>query len=102
MSKNPKTSIKKLKKLSKVLLKFHIKPSIDNKIQPLNWPKMKLTPKEAHFAEYEIIESQKAKGRIIAENITPYPPCIPILIAGEVIEEQHLKFFGKTVKVLKK
>ena len=96
------TTKKKFKKLSKILLKFHTKSKAEKNTEALSLPKIGLKPRNAHFAEFEIVESKNAIGRIIAENITPYPPCIPILITGEVIEEQHIKFLDKTVKVLKK
>ena len=97
------TTKKKLKKLSKVLNKIPAKPNkkieIQSEIQTL--PIMKLIPQKAFYSEFEIIKSKNAVGRTIAQNITPYPPCIPILMMGEVIEEKHLKYLTQQVKVIK-
>ncbi len=100
------TTKKKLKKLSHILEKFSKKVEMSQiqkqEIQNISLPEIKLKPKDAYQASYEIINTNVAIGRIIAENITPYPPCIPILVAGEVITKEHLKFLGKTVRVVKK
>ncbi len=99
------TTKKKLKKLERVLLKIASKKSNKNCMgiptqQQLSVPKAVLSPKEAHFKPFEIVKKENAVGRIIAENITPYPPCIPILIVGEVIEDSHLALLPDEVKVI--
>lgn len=98
------TTKKKLKKLSNVLKKFSPKITKQNFSQSevFNPPLMKLTPKQAHLSKKEVAKSKNAIGKIIAENITPYPPCIPILMAGEVIEERHLKYLDATVSIVVK
>lgn len=40
----------------------------------------------------------KAAGRVIAENIVPYPPGVPLIAKGEVIHKEHLEY----LKALKK
>ncbi len=60
-------------------------------------PKAAMTPREAFFAQSEAIAFNNAKGRISAESIEPYPPGIPILNPGEVIDERVLEiieFYG--------
>ncbi|HIV16656.1 MAG TPA: aminotransferase class I/II-fold pyridoxal phosphate-dependent enzyme [Candidatus Alectryocaccobium stercorigallinarum] len=57
-------------------------------------PKMKLTPREAFFAEYEMIKPEKALGRISAQSVSIYPPGIPAINAGEVIDENVLSVIG--------
>ncbi len=96
------TTKKKLKKLSCVLKKFHLKKS-DEKISDYfsALPKMIYPPKEAFNSEFEVVKKENSVGRIIAENITPYPPCVPVLMAGEVIEKRHLRYLNDTVKVIK-
>ncbi len=99
------TTKKKLKKLGRALLKIVSKKLVKNcrlgiPAQQISIPKVVLSPKEAHFKPFEIVKKEQAAGRIIAENITPYPPCIPILMAGEVIEEAHLPLLPKSVRVI--
>lgn len=96
------TTKKKLKKLSNVLKKFHSKnlPAQCEEFSP-ELPKMIYSPKEAFNKEFEVVKKDAAAGRVIAENITPYPPCIPVIMAGEVIEERHIKYIPECVKVIK-
>lgn len=96
------TTKKKLRKLSKVLKKFSSKITKQNFSQNeiFNLPQMKLTPKQAHLSKKEVVKSKNAIGKIIGENITPYPPCIPVLMAGEIIEERHLKYLASTVCIV--
>ena len=61
---------------------------------------MMLKPKDAYNSRYETIPVKKSIGRIIAQNITPYPPCVPVLMAGEVIEDRHLGFLDEVVQVV--
>lgn len=48
-------------------------------------------PREAFFTETEIVSIDEAKGRVAAQNITPYPPGIPIVTYGERITEEVLE-----------
>lgn len=96
------TDKRKFKKLNHTLKKIKNKKDKDNySFEKIELPKMKFSPKEAHFAEKEIIKKENCIGKIIGENITPYPPCIPILMQGEIIEEKHLKFLDEFVHIIK-
>lgn len=53
-------------------------------------PKQVLLPREALFAEKEIVPFRQAQGRISAETITFYPPGIPLLGPGEKIETEMI------------
>ncbi|MCL2575194.1 MAG: aminotransferase class I/II-fold pyridoxal phosphate-dependent enzyme [Defluviitaleaceae bacterium] len=52
-------------------------------------PKMILTPRQAHFADYEteIISFTQSLGRVCAEAALSYPPGIPIIAPGEQIDQ---------------
>jgi len=97
------TSKKKLLKLSHVLEKFKNssekkEQNIKNEIYSL--PTMKLLPREVFYSNYKVVDKNQAQGKIIAENITPYPPCVPMLVAGEIIESHHIKYLPEKVKVI--
>lgn len=51
-------------------------------------PKVKLDLRDAYLAPYEETEFYKAKGQTAAEFINLYPPGIPLLVPGEVLDEQ--------------
>jgi arginine/lysine/ornithine decarboxylase len=38
------------------------------------------------------VPAEKAVGRIAAEQVTPYPPEIPVLVPGERITAQALEY----------
>lgn len=46
-----------------------------------------LNPRDAFFAHVEDVPAQASVGRIAAEQITPYPPGIPVILPGERINQ---------------
>ncbi len=44
-------------------------------------------PRDAFFAPVEHVSRDKVVGRIAAEQITPYPPGIPVVVPGERINQ---------------
>lgn len=55
-------------------------------------PNLSLSPKEAFFTDTEIITLDKSINRVCAEVIAPYPPGIPVLIAGEKITTEIVNY----------
>ena len=53
-------------------------------------PEVVVTPREAFFSDYEVVDSANAIGRVSAEMICPYPPGVPVLSPGERITEAAL------------
>jgi arginine decarboxylase len=51
-----------------------------------------MPPREAFFAPKETVTADEAVGRIAAEQITPYPPGIPVIIPGERITAELLNY----------
>ena len=45
-----------------------------------------LTPREAFFSARETVPVECAAGRIAAETVAPYPPGIPAIAPGEVVD----------------
>jgi len=54
-----------------------------------------LTPREAFFADHEYIPAAQAAGRVSSEIVTVYPPGIPLLVPGEVVTPEILKYIQK-------
>ncbi len=46
-----------------------------------------MLPRDAFFGPVEDVPAREAIGRIAAEQITPYPPGIPVILPGERITE---------------
>ncbi len=57
----------------------------------LTEPKRAMSPREAFFSEKETVPIENAHGRTAADSVTVCPPCIPIIAAGEVFDENILK-----------
>jgi arginine/lysine/ornithine decarboxylase len=51
-----------------------------------------MLPRDAFFADTEDVPVERAVGRVCAEQVTPYPPGIPVLLPGERIEEAVLEY----------
>ncbi|OKK22979.1 ornithine decarboxylase [Streptomyces sp. CB00455] len=56
-----------------------------------------LLPRDAFFAETEQVPWQKAVGRVASEMITPYPPGIPVVLPGERMNEEVLRYLRSGV-----
>ena len=55
-------------------------------------PETALTPREAYFARTEHVSVTHAVGRTAAETIVFYPPGIPVLAPGDVIDAATLRY----------
>jgi arginine/lysine/ornithine decarboxylase len=53
---------------------------------------MSISPREAFFANSEVIPIAETQERICAEIICPYPPGIPVLMPGEIITKSALEY----------
>jgi arginine decarboxylase len=51
-----------------------------------------MLPRDAFFASKETVDADKAVGRICAEQITPYPPGLPVIIPGERMTGELLDY----------
>lgn len=85
----------KLEKLANAVIKASkkLKGKSEQKETPMPLlpPQVALSPSEAFYAVHEAMPLEKAVGRIAGETIINYPPGIPLLIAGEVVQEGHLQ-----------
>lgn len=59
---------------------------------PAGLPELVISPREAYFAPARVVPLEAAVGAIVAENIIPYPPGIPLLVPGEVLAQEHLDY----------
>ncbi len=57
--------------------------------------KASLSPREAYFAPHQFVELKKSAGKVSADIVTIYPPGIPILIPGELIDKQSADYIEK-------
>lgn len=62
-------------------------------------PQLSLIPRDAFYADTEVIPFKQSAGRIIAEFIYVYPPGIPILLPGEVISQENIDYIRDHVDI---
>lgn len=89
--------IQALQELSK-----EIQPEESN-IRPLlvsvpEIPLLALSPRDAFYAETEIVRLNEASGRISAEFLMVYPPGIPIFLPGEIITEENISYIHQNLE----
>ncbi|HEY2832658.1 MAG TPA: ornithine decarboxylase [Sporichthyaceae bacterium] len=57
-----------------------------------------MLPREAFFAAAEHVPASAAPGRIAAEMLTPYPPGVPMVVPGEVIDAESVAYLTAGVR----
>lgn len=66
---------------------------------PADLPHVAIALRDAYFAaSTRTVPLNEAIGNVMAENIIPYPPGIPLLVPGEIIEQHHLAYISHLIK----
>jgi lysine decarboxylase len=61
--------------------------------RPNGLPHLEISPRDAFFAvKSHTVSLDQAVGQIIIENVIPYPPGIPLLVSGEIVEQRHVDY----------
>ena len=85
--------------------KISLPPQILNKEISIT----ELSPRETFYSPVEVVELKKSVGRVCAEEVTFYPPGIPLIMPGEKISaqvveliegEKNLRVIGAADKTL--
>ncbi|MNI63881.1 Arginine decarboxylase [compost metagenome] len=94
-------SVDKLLSALRVLSAIHFgKGDIyELKVQVPEIPQLALTPRDAFYADTELVPFKESADRIIAEFIYVYPPGIPILLPGEVITQDNIDYIRDHVEI---
>lgn len=95
---NIQTLVNSLKELSKRYFLPTEAPIEKNDVHVPNIPILSLTPRDAFYAETELVRLDQSAGRTSAEFIMIYPPGIPIFIPGEIIEVENLNYISENIK----
>ncbi|MEH7013966.1 aminotransferase class I/II-fold pyridoxal phosphate-dependent enzyme [Neobacillus niacini] len=78
--------------------KTQVDKNVDSSVLLPEIPSLALTPRDAFYADTEVIPFEESAGRIIAEFVMVYPPGIPIFIPGEIITQDNLVYTRKNVE----
>lgn len=75
----------------------------NRKHMPMLEPIIKMSLRDAYYADKEVVKKENSIGRISAELVAECPPGISILLPGELITEAHLPYLNdyKTLEVVK-
>ena len=66
-----------------------------HKAQPANTvPKLRLTYLQAINSATKQVVLSESEGMVCGENTGVFPPCYPIILAGEVIDEKVIKILS--------
>ncbi|PPJ20509.1 ornithine decarboxylase [Nocardia nova] len=57
-----------------------------------------MNPRDAFFGPEETVPFEKAVGRIAAEQVTPYPPGIPVIVPGELVDAAVVDYLRSGVE----
>ena len=60
---------------------------------PLGRPERVLSPREAMLSPFETLPADACLGRVLAAPTVSCPPAVPILVAGERVDERALALF---------
>jgi lysine decarboxylase len=61
--------------------------------RPNSIPRLEISPRDAFFvAKSHTVSLDQAVGQIIIESVIPYPPGIPLLVSGEIVEQCHVDY----------
>jgi arginine/lysine/ornithine decarboxylase len=63
-------------------------------IAPPDLPVLALNPRQAAFAHSKSVRLEQAIGEVCAEQIMPYPPGVPLLLPGEIIDREMVKYLA--------
>lgn len=88
--------VEALRDLSRAHKDLHCQKKLQ--VQLPSIPPLSLSPREAFYMETETIPLKESVGRIIAEFIMVYPPGIPILLPGEVIEQHNIDYIFRNIE----
>ena len=66
---------------------------------PEGTPEMALTPREASCASSVDVPTNRTIGRVCAEMVVPYPPGIPLIVPGELVDQACLDALKQLIEV---
>ncbi len=73
-------------KLSEIMKAIPRKPALSAAPHAVLRPKKALTPREAYFSPKKSISLSEAEGMICGGIHCPCPPCVPLIMPGEIID----------------
>jgi arginine/lysine/ornithine decarboxylase len=89
----PEIGVQGFEKLKKALAFLPKREEIKEKSPSVGIPERAMTIREATLSPSYEIEAEKAIGKVLATANVSCPPAIPILVCGEIIDENAINCF---------
>ncbi len=80
-------------RLTDVLIGIPRKKRMEEPMPLFSLPQTDMTIREAMLAPFEILPVEQCRGRTLATASVSCPPAVPILVSGEVIDENSIRCF---------
>ena len=93
----PQNGEQELLHLASVLCSIPLGSPLDPAVLPALCPKTACSVREAMLAPAEVVPTSEARGRVCATPLVACPPAVPVVVAGEVIDDAvllHLAHYG--------
>ena len=58
-------------------------------------PEAVLTPRQALFSPREAVPLEQAEGRVLAQQVAPYPPGVPVVAPGERLDKKTVAYLTR-------
>ena len=81
-------------KIREIMRSIPLRKPKERAVMPVIKPEKVMTPREAYFSRKERVTVSEAVGRICADVCSPCPPCVPIVMPGEVISDEAAGALG--------
>ena len=83
-----------LEYFTEVICNIPKKTAINDSMPKFFVSKQVMSVRQAAFSECEYIPVEKSEGKVLAASSVGCPPAVPIVVCGEVINEQAIKCFN--------
>lgn len=83
-------------RLEKALLNLEPRAPLDVRVGRIALPAVAMTPRQALFSPREKVPVVQAVGRIAADVHCPCPPGVPVVMPGEIVDEQIKRILLKS------
>lgn len=77
---------------------YRTRPANVVRVKVPTTPILAMSPREAFYAETEVVPMEEAEGRVIAESIMVYPPGIPVLLPGEIVAAENMEYISDCIE----
>ncbi len=90
----PENGTETIRRIQQVLLSIPPKAPLIEPAPTCHRPQRVLTPRQALFADSEVIPAADSAGRVLAVTTVGCPPAVPIVVSGERIDAQAVACFA--------